>query len=166
MSRAYLCAGSNIGDRVGYLQQANILLKDTPGISVLRSSSIYETQPVGNIDQDWFANEVETDLDPFALLQECLRIEKQLGRERVCGEKWQPRTIDLDILFYDEEIFSNESLQIPHPRLHERAFALVPMLELDPDFIHPIIKKSILEIHNELAEPEEIYLYGTRPHDI
>lgn len=165
MSTAYICAGSNIGDRVGYLQQANILLKDTPGITVLDISSIYETEPVGYKDQEWFANaviKIETDLEPHDLLIECMRIEKQLGRDRSTEERWGPRTLDLDILFYDDRIIAEEDLRIPHPRMHERAYALVPMLELDPDSVHPIIGKTVIDLHNELEEPEEVYLYGTR----
>lgn len=165
MSTAYLCAGSNIGDRIGYLQQANNLLKDTQGIIVINSSSIYETEPVGFKDQEWFANavlKIETTLSPRDLLSECMRIEIQLGRERNPQNQWGPRTLDLDILFYDDLIVSEEDLQIPHPRMHERAYALVPMLELDPDFVHPVIKKTVFELHNGLEEPEEVYLYGTR----
>jgi len=165
LSTAYISAGSNIGDRIGYLQQANILLKDTPGVEVSAISSIYETEPVGYKDQEWFANavlKIETDLSPSDLLAERLRIESKLGRERKDEERWGPRTLDLDILFYDSEVVSEDDLRIPHPRMHERAYALVPMLELDPDFIHPIIGKTVLEIHNELEEPEEVYLYGTR----
>lgn len=165
MSTAYICAGSNIGDRVGYLQQANMLLKDTPGITVLEISSIYETEPVGYKDQEWFANaviKIETDLEPHDLLAECMRIEKQLGRDRSTEERWGPRTLDLDILFYDDRIIAEEDLRIPHPRMHERAYALVPMLELDPDFVHPILGKTVVDLHNELEEPEEVYLYGTR----
>ncbi len=165
MSTAYLCAGSNIGDRVGYLQQANNLLKDTNGITVVDSSSIYETEPIGFKDQQWFANavlKIETALNPQELLGECMRIEQQLGRKRDPENRFGPRTLDLDILFYEDLIISEESLQIPHPRAHERAYALVPMLELNPEFVHPVIKKSVFEIHNELEEPEEVYLYGTR----
>ncbi len=165
MSTVYLCVGSNIGDRVSYLQQANNLLKDTEGITVLESSSIYETEPVGYKEQEWFANavlKIETTLDPQTILNECMRIEKQMGRDRTLEKKWGPRTLDLDILFYDNKVILEESLQIPHPRIHQRAYALVPLLELDPDFIHPVIKKSVFEMHNDLEAPEEVYLYGTR----
>ncbi len=165
MITAYLCAGSNIGDRVGYLQQANNLLKDADGITVVDISSIYETEPIGFKDQEWFANavlKIETTLTPYELLATCMRIEQQLGRKRHPENRFGPRTLDLDILFYEDQVISDESLQIPHPRMHERAYALVPMLELDPDFVHPVIKKSVFEIHDELEEPEEVYLYGTR----
>lgn len=169
MNTAYICAGSNIGDRIGFLQQANNLLNYTQGIKVIDSSSIYETEPVGYKDQEWFANavlQISTTLTPEELLQECMRIEKQLGRTRSPENRWGPRTLDLDILFYDNKIISEDTLQIPHPRMHERAYALVPMLELDPDFLHPIIEKSISDLHSELEEPEEVYLYGTRIHGL
>ncbi len=165
METVYLSAGSNVGDRIGYLQQANILLKHTEGINVLDCSSLYETEPVGYKDQGWFVNavlKIETCLDPQTLLSECMRIEKQLGRQREQEIRWGPRTIDLDILFYGDKLVSEDFLDIPHPRMHERAYALVPMLELDPDFLHPVLKKSVFDIHNDLENPEEVYLYGTR----
>jgi len=165
MSTAYICAGSNLGDRVGYLQQANNLLNYTQNIKVVESSSLYESEPVGYADQEWFVNAVmliETSLSPGELLAECMRIEKQLGRVRDPQNRWGERTLDLDILFYNDSVIEEESLQIPHPRMHERAYALVPMLELDPDFVHPIIGKTVFEIHSELENPEEVYLYGTR----
>lgn len=165
MSTAYICAGSNMGDRVGYLQQATNLLNFTENISIKGSSSLYETEPVGDIRQEWFINavvRVETGLQPHDLLRECMRIENQLGRKRDPKNKWAPRTLDLDILFYDDLIISDETLQIPHPRMHERAYPLVLMLEIDPDFVHPALKKTIYELHSELEDPEEVFLYGTR----
>lgn len=169
MSIAYLGLGSNIGDRIGYIQQAYKLLADTQGIEVVNTSSLYETEPVGFEDQEWFINaviEISTTLNAVELLIQCQRIEGQLGRKRLPDEpQWGPRTIDIDILLYDNEIISEANLQIPHPRLHQRAFALVPLLELAPNLVHPVINKTILEIHNELPNPEEVYLYGTRFHD-
>lgn len=165
MSKVYLSVGSNMGDRVGYLQQANNLLNYTPGIKVLMSSSLYESEPVGYTDQEWFVNAVlllETELTPNELLAECMRIETQLGRVRTPENRWKERTLDLDILFYGDKMIYEEDLQIPHPRLHQRAYALVPMLEIDPDFIHPVISKTVSDIHNEMEDPEEVYLYGTR----
>lgn len=166
MSIAYIGLGSNIGDRIGYIQQAHKLLSDTEGIVVLNSSSLYETEPVGYKDQEWFVNaalHIETTLIPEKLLDECQRIERQLGRVRHPeAPQWGPRTIDLDILFYDNLIISQDRLQIPHPRVHQRAYSLVPLLELEPDYIHPVIGESLMEIHSSLPEPEEVYLYGTR----
>ncbi len=166
MSIAYLCAGSNIGDRIGYIQQAHNLLNDTEGICVVESSSLYETEPVGYIDQEWFINavlKIQTDLAPEELLNQCLRIENQLGRTRSSELPPNlPRTLDLDILFYDDKVISNETLEIPHQRMHKRAFALVPMLELDVEFIHPVMGKTVSELHEILENPEEVYLYGTR----
>lgn len=168
MKTAYICVGSNMGDRLGYVQQANNLLNDTKGIKVVQSSSLYESEPVGFKDQEWFVNavlEIKTSLSPSELLDECMRIEKQLGRVRDAKNQWGERTLDLDILFYDNTVISKDNLQIPHPRVQERAYALVPMLEIAPDFVHPVIKKTIFEIHSELEDPEEVYLYGTRGGD-
>lgn len=166
MALVYLGIGSNIGDRVGYVQQAHSLLSDTEGIKVLSSSSLYETEPVGYKDQEWFVNavlQVETSLEPKELLRECQRIEKQLGRIRHPeAPQWGPRTIDVDILFYDDQVICIDSLQVPHPRIHQRAYALVPLLELDAEMVHPVIGENILDLHNNLDDPEEVYLYGTR----
>lgn len=169
MPDAYIGLGSNEGDRIGYIQQAHKLLSDTKGIIVLNSSSLYETEPYGFKNQEWFVNavlKINTSLDPHKLLEECQRIEKQLGRARHSEiPKWGPRTIDLDILFYDNLIIADDKLQIPHTGLHQRAYALVPLLEIEPDLLHPTIEKTILEIHSDLPDPEEVYLYGTRRTD-
>jgi len=168
MTIAYIGAGSNIGDKVGYVQQATCLLNYTEGIDVLESSSLYETEPVGFKEQDWFVNAViklDTTLSAKELMDVCLKIEKKLGRERTPDiPKNGPRTIDLDILFYDNEVIDSEMLTIPHPRMCERACVLVPMLELDEEFVHPVRNESILELYDSLDEPEEVYLYGT--HDL
>jgi len=169
MSIAYIGLGSNIGDRIGYIQQAYKLLADTDGIEIMNTSSLYETEPVGFTEQEWFINaviEAKSTLKPNELMHQCQRIERQLGRNRLSNEpQWSARTIDLDILLYENEIIAKNNLQIPHPRLHQRAFALVPLLELVPDLVHPVINKTILEIHNDLPNPEEVYLYGTRMRD-
>jgi 2-amino-4-hydroxy-6-hydroxymethyldihydropteridine diphosphokinase len=134
---------------------------------VLECSSLYETEPVGFQGQEWFVNavlKISTELEPNELLRECHRIEKQLGRVRHPeAPKWGPRTIDIDILFYDDLVISEEELTIPHPVVHKRAFTLVPILELAPDMIHPTIGKSMIDLHSDLPDPEEVYLYGTKP---
>lgn len=166
MTIAYIGVGSNIGDRIGYVQQAHSLLNDIDGVTVLESSSLYETEPVGYKDQEWFINAVlktETNLSAEELLNHCLRIENQLGRVRPSeSPKNGPRTLDLDVLFYDNKEIKTEIMEIPHPRLHKRAYALVPLLELDENLVHPVFNKTIAELHENLDEPEEVYLYGTR----
>lgn len=165
MKTVYIGLGSNIGDKVGYIQQAYKMIKFLENVSVENFSSLYETEPYGNTNQDWFVNavlEIKTSIDPEQLIGEFQRIEYQLGRNRSKNEKWSPRTIDIDILFYGDDIVSSGTITVPHCELHKRAFVLVPMLELNPDFVHPIIGKTIAEMHNDLAEPEEVYLYGTR----
>ncbi len=140
MNKSYLSLGSNMGDRVGMLRQAVRLLKEHPAIEVMNISSLYETAPVGFTEQDVFLNmvvQLQTSLTAYELLEICQDIEQTLDRKREI--RWGPRTIDLDILLYNQDKFETENLVIPHPRMHERAFVLVPLLELDPeqDFIEP-----------------------------
>lgn len=166
MAIAYLSLGSNKGDRIGFVQQATSLLNATNGISLIRTSAFYESEPWGMEAETWFVNavvEVKTTLSPQSLLTECQRIEAQLGRKRIEGEKgYQDRTIDIDILFYNKEIINDENLVIPHKFLHLRAFTLVPLLELIPNFEHPILHKTITQLHDDLENPEMVFLYGTR----
>lgn len=140
MNKSYVSLGSNMGDRVGMLREAVRLLKKHPAIDVLKISSLYETDPVGFTEQDAFMNMVvylQTNLSAFKLLEICQDIERRLDRKREI--RWGPRTIDLDILLYNQDVLETENLVIPHPRMHERAFVLVPLLELDPgqDFVEP-----------------------------
>lgn len=166
MAIAYLSLGSNKGDRIGFVQQATSLLNATDGISLIRTSAFYESEPWGMKTETWFVNavvEVKTTLSPQNLLTECQRIETQLGRKRTEGEKdYKDRTIDIDILFYNKEIINDENLVIPHKFLHLRAFTLVPLLELIPNFEHPILHKTITQLHDDLENPEMVFLYGTR----
>lgn len=133
MKTVYLSLGSNMGDKKKYLMQALELLKETEGISGLKTSSFYETDPVGYLEQDCFLNQVielKTGLKPYELLNICQKIEADLKRERLM--RWGPRTIDIDILYYEGEVSQEDSLILPHPRMTERAFVLVPLLELNP----------------------------------
>ena len=133
MVRAYIGLGSNVGDRLGFLQRAVSRLRATTGVDVVRVSSVYETEPVGVIDQGWFLNAavaIETTLSPVALLERTQAIERAL--DRVITRRWGPRTIDLDILLYGDWELKTETLEIPHPELQRRAFALIPLLEIDP----------------------------------
>ncbi len=131
--RAFLGLGGNLGDRLANLQRAADLLAATTGIVVLRSSRIYETAPVGPPQPD-FLNavvEVDTTLSPEDLLAACAAVERELHRVR--GIRWGPRTIDVDLLAYDDRVIETNELIVPHPRMHERAFVLVPLLELAED---------------------------------
>ncbi len=165
MTIAYIGLGSNIGDRVGHIQQALHFLQDHPDIRVLTTSSLYETEPVGYKDQEWFINAavaIETDLLPKELLKVCQDIEHRLHRVRDPNNRDGPRTIDLDILFYDDMAIDTPELTIPHPRVQERAYALVPMLEVNARVVHPRLMKNVEQLHHALAHPEEVFLYGTR----
>ena len=166
MAIVYLSLGSNSGDRVGYLQQAASLIGAANDINVITSSSFYETEPWRMDSKNWFVNaviQISTSLTPQDLLDVCKRIESQLGRKRdEESDKYSDRTIDIDILFYDNLITCNDNLTIPHPLIHKRAFVLVPMLEIAQDFVHPLFKKTISDLYDALENPEQVFLYGTR----
>jgi 2-amino-4-hydroxy-6-hydroxymethyldihydropteridine diphosphokinase len=139
MPRAYVGLGSNMGDRERMLWSALHMLVFNPEVEVVAVSSFRETDPVGLDEQPRFLNAaaaIETDLEPRALLDLLLSIELELGRARD-GPRFGPRTIDLDLLLYDEEVVDEPGLAVPHPRLHERRFALEPLAELDPDLTVP-----------------------------
>ena len=134
----YLALGSNLGDRLDHLRRAVEALYAEPGIRVTQSSRVWETDPVGGPDQGAFLNaviELETELDPLDVLAVVNRIESELGRTR--DIRWGPRTIDIDILLIDDQTIDEPTLTVPHPRLHQRAFVLLPLLELLPDPILP-----------------------------
>ena len=144
---AYLGLGTNLGDRRNNLQQALGLLAGEPRLRLSRCSQIYETEPWGVADQPAFLNcvaEVATSLDPESLLGLCKRVEEELGRQP--GLRWGPRLIDLDILLYGNEVVGLPHLEIPHPRLHVRAFALIPLAELAPEAVHPLLELSVAEL--------------------
>lgn len=164
MSVAFLSLGSNKGDRLSVIQQAVNFLSADNSIEIAAASSFYETEPWGKKNQNWFVNAViavRTELSPVELLRVCQDIEARLGRKRESEEHWGERPIDIDILFYDNLIFSNEILTIPHKFIHKRAFALVPMLEIKANYVHPVLNKTISELHEELEDPEDVFLYGT-----
>lgn len=145
MPIVYLALGTNLGDRPANLQAA--ITAFSPELKVLAESKVYETPPWGYEDQPAFLNmaiQAETKLDARALLQHLKQVEVQLGRQQ--SFRWGPRLIDIDILFYDDLIVNDASLVIPHPRLHERAFVLVPLADLAPDLVHPVLKKPIREL--------------------
>ncbi|MEX2612878.1 MAG: 2-amino-4-hydroxy-6-hydroxymethyldihydropteridine diphosphokinase [Gaiellaceae bacterium] len=139
MPRAYIGLGANLGPREVTLLRAADLLAADPGIEVLEISQLRETEPVGDVEQPSFLNgavAVETTLSPRELLDVLLHVERELGRVRD-GERWGPRTIDLDLLLYGDEIVDEDGLRVPHPRLHERRFALEPLVDLEPELEIP-----------------------------
>lgn len=159
-NKAFIGLGSNIGDRYHYLVQAIQLLAALPDIILVNHSSVYETDPVGYEDQDLFLNmvvEINTSFDAEKLLTVCLEIELQLGRKREI--KWGPRTIDLDILLYNQENIETEKLIIPHPRMSERAFVIVPLLELEPDIHFPEKEKFLNVDLDQLLDTEGVRIW-------
>ncbi|XJZ27401.1 2-amino-4-hydroxy-6-hydroxymethyldihydropteridine diphosphokinase [Bacillota bacterium Lsc_1132] len=157
---AFIGLGSNIGDRYHYLVKAIQFLAEHPEIILVNYSSIYETDPVGFEDQDLFLNmvvEVKTSLSAEKLLAVCLEIELRLGRKREV--RWGPRTIDLDILLYNQENIETEKLMIPHPRMAERAFVVVPLLEVKPAIQFPG-KERFLDVDlTRLLETEGVRIW-------
>jgi len=154
--RVFIALGSNRGDKKKNCQQALERLTEDPDNRILRQSSWYLTQPVGLDDPEWFINGVfllETGQAPRELLETLLKIENRLGRERTI--KWGPRTIDLDILFYDDRVIQEVDLVIPHSELEKRRFVLDPLSEIAPDLIHPVIKKTITELKEALETIEQ-----------
>lgn len=139
MTTAYIGIGSNVGDRVGFCRRAVEALTLSDGITVVKVSSLYETAPLGGPPQRSFINlvaKVETELEPRGVLETCKQLEQRMGREP-SDIRWGPRVVDLDILLYGSEKISEPDLEIPHARLKERRFALVPLLEIDPDVTDP-----------------------------
>lgn len=138
MATAFVGIGSNLGDRESHLRHALELLAAEPGIEIVAASVLRETEPVGPVEQGPFLNgavEVSTELPPRELLERLLDIEQRLGRVR--RERFGPRTIDLDLLVYGDEVVDEPGLTVPHPRLHERRFALEPLAELAPGLVLP-----------------------------
>src|SRR5215211_6923525 len=137
--RAYLGVGANLGNREETIERALELVGRQKGVEVVAVSALRETEPVGFTDQPRFLNgaaAIETDLEPRELLEALLTVERALGRTRD-GPRFGPRTIDLDLLLYDDVVVDEPGLQIPHPRLHERAFVLEPLAELNPGLVVP-----------------------------
>jgi 2-amino-4-hydroxy-6-hydroxymethyldihydropteridine diphosphokinase len=152
MNNIFLLLGSNLGNRRSFLTQA-IKHIEADIAPLIKVSSVFETQSWGKTDAPDYLNQVlmlQTLLPAQVLLQKILAIENVLGRKR--EEKWGSRTIDIDILFYDDMIINEPNLQVPHPELHKRRFTLEPLAEIGADFVHPVLHKSILQLKNELKD--------------
>ncbi len=158
LNKTHLLLGANLADRLATMAEARNLIAKKIG-TVVKASSLYETQPWGKTDQPEFINqalEVATELPPLVVLKAILEIEKLLGRNR--QEKWDARTIDIDILFYDAKVLNTNELTLPHPHLHERNFALVPMLEIAPNKQHPVFKKTIEELYEASSDDLDVVM--------
>lgn len=149
-NRAYLALGSNIGDKDRYIREAIDMLNEHEAIKIVKVSPTYNTAPVGYTDQADFLNAavaIDTTLSPRELLAVCLDIEQRLGRVRTI--RWGPRTVDIDIIFYDDLIIDDGILTVPHPRMHERGFVLQPLYDIAPNAVHPIYKKTVEQMYRE-----------------
>lgn len=160
----YLLTGGNLGDRLSNLQAAARLIAARIG-TVVRTSGYYETEAWGNVEQPHYINqalEVRTNLEPLQVLEAILDIETAIGRTR--RSKWEPRVIDVDILFFENRIVDTPVLKIPHPLLHRRNFVLIPMLEIAPEMRHPVLGKSIEELYLESDDDLEVLLLEIENH--
>jgi 2-amino-4-hydroxy-6-hydroxymethyldihydropteridine diphosphokinase len=163
MATIYLSLGSNKGDRAHYIARA-IEALGANGIKVMRQSRLFETEPVETTSKAWFLNcviEAETELLPPQLMHTLLDIERSLGRRRRVLRG--PRFIDMDILLYDDGVVSTGQLEIPHPRMAQRRFVLVPFAEIAPEARHPVLKKSITELLEETPDRSEVRSYQEKP---
>jgi 2-amino-4-hydroxy-6-hydroxymethyldihydropteridine diphosphokinase len=156
--RAYIGIGSNLGDRTGHVRTAIARLAALPGTTVAGTSSLYETEPLGNAPT-WYVNAVaalDTAIEPAPLLAALLAIERTMGRTRVAADRYTSRTIDLDLLLFDDRILDEPGLVVPHRALHERRFVLAPLAELAPDVLHPGLGRSIAALLANVPDAKRV----------
>lgn len=164
MNVTYLCLGGNIGDREKALNHAIQKISEQVGVIVAKST-IYETEAWGVESQQAYLNQcikVKTDLKATELIDVLLLIEKELGRERTINHIYEPRTIDIDILFYNNDIINESKLLVPHPRLHLRKFVLIPLEEIASNYLHPLLNKTIFNLLSECEDISDVKLFKTQ----
>ena len=155
---AYIGIGSNLGDRRANVDAALASLAALPETRVVRVSSLYETEPLGDAP-NWFVNavvHVETGLAPQPLLEAVLAIERAMGRTRVAGDRWASRIVDLDVLLVDDAVVDTPTLTVPHPEMHTRRFVLVPLVEIAPDVVHPRLGRTASMLLASLDDPKRV----------
>lgn len=158
MNVTYLCLGGNIGDRETALKHALLKIEEQIG-KITSQSRIYETEAWGVENQQAYLNqciEVKTNLTASSLIESLLLIEKELGRMRTISATYEPRTIDIDILFYNHEIINEPKLIVPHPRLHLRKFVLTPLNEIATNYLHPLLNKTIFNLLSECSDSSDV----------
>jgi 2-amino-4-hydroxy-6-hydroxymethyldihydropteridine diphosphokinase len=156
VKKAAIAVGSNQGDSVRICREVFDVLRKHPAINILRTSSLFRTSPVGPVEQDRFINAavlLQTRLEPQALLELMIEVEKSFGRVRTV--KWGPRTLDLDLLFYENIQLDLPVLKVPHPLMSKRLFVLVPLAEIEPDWVHPGLGLSVHQMLNRILELDD-----------
>lgn len=159
--RVFLGLGSNVGDRLKYIEDAIARISGLEGVALVKKASVYETEPWGVKDQDYFLNtavEIDTQLSAEDTHKAIKSVEEELGREN--REKWTSREIDIDLLFYGNEIIDSENLKVPHREIENRKFVLIPLAELDQDIIHPVLNKPISVLLRETGDHLEVLKYS------
>jgi len=152
VSLVAISLGSNLGNRLSSLRKAILLLKKE-GFNITKTSDVFETPPFGVSNQPRFLNAcllIDTETNPADLLEKLKKIENEVGRVR--RFRWGPREIDLDVIFYDEKVIDGPSLKVPHPHMHERPFVLIPLKQISPQWVHPILKKTVEQMAEDLPE--------------
>ena len=157
--QVYIGIGSNLGKKKENYLEALVRIAKIPKARIIKESSLYESQPLGD-SKEWYVNgviEIETELKPELLLKKCKNIERAMGRKKV-RKRWGARIIDLDILLYNSLIMNKKSLKIPHPEMHQRKFALIPLSELAPQVVHPVLQVTISELLVSVKDDKRVSL--------